>query len=186
MRFKTMRSLFILVTLVFSGTFFAESTVQCNFENELGEALDEKISTLRERTFALCLKCEDSSCKMNVFRPETDPDLEKKRLGATALCKRVFCTPKKFRKIQGEEIPADQPIGKTSFEFTYKISEKGRIRDIEITSLEGVMNRRDAYRWTTVLTKRVIYLPVEVNGKTYEITNLSAALDVNWGVFDGD
>ena len=48
------------------------------------------------------------------------------------------------------------------------------------------MNRREAYRWTTGLTKRVIYLPVEVNGKTYEITNLSAALDVNWGVFDGD
>ena len=60
-----MRSLFILVTLVFSGTFFAESTVQCNFEKEIGEALDEKISDLRERTFALCLKCEDSSCKMN-------------------------------------------------------------------------------------------------------------------------
>ena len=43
MRFKTMRSLFILVTLVFSGTFFAESTVQCNFEKEIGEELDEKI-----------------------------------------------------------------------------------------------------------------------------------------------
>ncbi|GIS74550.1 MAG: hypothetical protein CM1200mP12_02690 [Gammaproteobacteria bacterium] len=64
--------------------------MQCNFEKEIGEALDEKISALKERTFALCPKCEDSSCKMNVFRPETDPDLEKKRLGATALCKRVF------------------------------------------------------------------------------------------------
>ena len=70
-----MRSLFILVTLVFSGTFFAESTMQCNIETELGEELDEKISDLRERTFALCLKCEGNSCKMNVFRPETDPDL---------------------------------------------------------------------------------------------------------------
>ena len=87
MTLKNMRSLFILVTLVFSGTFFAESTMQCNFKNELGESLDEKISDLRERTFALCLKCEGNSCKMNVFRPETDPDLEKKRLGATALCK---------------------------------------------------------------------------------------------------
>ena len=69
-----MRSLFILVTLVFSGTFFAESTVQCNFKNELGEALDEKISALRERTFALCLKCEGNSCKMNIFKSESDPD----------------------------------------------------------------------------------------------------------------
>ena len=39
-----MRNLFVLVALVFSGTFFAESTMQCNFKNELGEALDEKIS----------------------------------------------------------------------------------------------------------------------------------------------
>ena len=183
---KNMRSIFILVTLVFSGTFFAESTMECNFKNELGESLDEKILDLRERTFDLCLKCEGNSCKMNVFRPETDPDSEKQRLLVTAACKRYFCTPKKFRKVQGEEIPADQPNGKSSFEFTYKISSKGRVRDIEITSVEGVMNRRDAYRWTQMLTKRVIYLPVEVNGKTYEITNLSAALDVNWGVFDGD
>ena len=43
MMLKNMRSLFILVTLVFSGTFFAESTMQCNFKNELGESLDEKI-----------------------------------------------------------------------------------------------------------------------------------------------
>ena len=47
------------------------------------------------------------------------------------------------------------------------------------------MNRRDAYRWTTGLTKRVIYLHLELNGKTYEITNLSAVLFVNTGVFDG-
>jgi len=180
-----MRSFFILITLIFSGTFFAEGSVQCNFKSDLGNALDEKISAFRDRAFPLCLKCEGNSCKMNIFSPETDPDLEEKRLGAITLCKRLFCTPKKFRKIQGEEIPADQPIGKSSFEFSYKISEKGRVRDIEITSLEGVMNRRDAYRWTQVLTKRVIYLPVKVNGKTYEITNLSAKEVVNWGVFDG-
>ena len=76
------------------------------------------------------------------------------------------------------------PIGKSRFEFSYKISEKGRVRDIEITSIEGVMHRREAYRWTTGLTKRVIYLPVRVNGKTYEITNLSSFLFVNTGAFD--
>ena len=181
-----LKKILLCTSLLLSSYFLASENMQCDFDSALGEELDEKISALRERTFDLCLKCEGNSCKMNVFRPESDPDLEKKRLGATALCKRVFCTPKKFRKIQGEEIPADQPIGKSRFEFSYKISEKGRVRDIEITSLKGVMNRREAYRWTQVLTKRVIYLPVEVNGKTYEITNLSAALDVNWGVFDGD
>ena len=179
-----MRSLFILVTLVFSGTFFAEGSVECNFKSDLGDALDEKISSFRDRAFPLCLKCEGNSCKMNIFKSESDPDLEEKRQGAMALCKRVFCTPKRIRKIQGEEIPTDLPIGKSRFEFSYKISEKGRVRDIEITSIEGVMNRREAYRWTTGLTKRVIYLPVRVNGKTYEITNLSSFLFVNTGAFD--
>jgi len=180
-----LKGLFLLVSLIFSSSFLAETPgfMQCNFNSDLSETLDEKIFDLRDKFFPLCLKCEGNSCKMNIFTPETDPDLEEKRLGATALCKRVFCTPKKFRKIQGEEIPADQPIGKSSFEFTYKISKKGRVRDIEMTSVEGSMNRRDAYRWSQMLTKRVIYLPLEVNGKTYEITNLSAKEDVIWGVF---
>jgi len=47
------------------------------------------------------------------------------------------------------------------------------------------MNERDAYRWTTGLTKRVTYLPIKIKGKTYEITNLSAVLFVNTGAFDG-
>jgi len=97
----------------------------------------------------------------------------------------VFCTPKKIRKIQGEEIPTDLGIGKSKFEFSYKITEKGRVRDVKIISLQGVMNERDAYRWTTGLTKRVTYLPLKIKGKTYEITNLSAVLFVNTGPFDG-
>jgi hypothetical protein len=97
----------------------------------------------------------------------------------------VFCTPKKIRKIQGEEIPADLRIGKSKFDFSYKITAKGRVRDVKIISVVGVMNERDAYRWTTGLTKRVTYLPVKIKGKTYEITNLSAILFVNTGAFDG-
>ncbi|MBE20220.1 MAG: hypothetical protein CMD69_05075 [Gammaproteobacteria bacterium] len=163
--------------LVFLENIYASNFMQCNFDSALGEGNDEKIQTFRERGFDSCLKCEGNSCKMMLYPPDSDPAL---------FCKRVFCTPKTIRKIQGEEIPADLPIGKSKFEFSYKISEKGRVRDIEIISLEGVMNRRDAYRWTTGLTKRVIYLPVKVNGKTYEINNLSAVLKVNTGVFDGN
>ena len=96
----------------------------------------------------------------------------------------MFCNPKKIRKIQGEEIPTDLGIGKSKFEFSYKITEKGRVRDVKIISLQGVMNERDAYRWTTGLTKRVTYLPLMIKGKTYEITNLSAVLFVNTGPFD--
>tara|TARA_B000000460_G_scaffold131286_1_gene92449 strand:+ start:2652 stop:2825 length:174 start_codon:yes stop_codon:yes gene_type:complete len=57
------------------------------------------------------------------------------------------------------------------------------VRDVKIISLQGAMNERDAYQWTTGLTKRVTYLPIEIKGKTYEITNLSAILFVNTGAF---
>ena len=104
----------------------------------------KRISEIRERAFDSCLKCEGNSCKMLLYPPESDP---------AKFCKRVFCTPKKIRKIQGEEIPTDLTIGKSKFEFSYKITEKGRVRDVKIISLEGVMNQRDAYRWTTGLPK---------------------------------
>ena len=180
-----LKKILLCTSLLLSSYFLTSENMRCDFDSALGEELDKKISAAREKYSSLCLKCEGNSCKMNIFRPESDPDLEQKRKTVTNSCKRIFCTPKKIRKIQGEEIPADLPIGKTKFEFSYKISQKGRVRDIEITSLEGVMNRREAYRWTTGLTKRVVYLPVELNGKTYEIANLSAVLFVNTGVFDG-
>ena len=181
-----LKKIVLFVGLISSPYIFASEFMQCNFDSALGEQLDERISTARQQYSSICLKCEGNSCKMNIFRSESDPDLEQKRKKITASCKRIFCTPKKIRKIQGEEIQPDLPIGKSKFEFSYKISQKGRVRDVEIISLEGVMNRRDAYRWTTGLTKRVIYLPVKLNGKTYEITNLSAVLFVNTGVFDGN
>ena len=59
------------------------------------------------------------------------------------------------------------------------------MKDVKIISLEGAMNERDAYRWASGVTKRAVYLPVEVKGRTYEITNLSAAMEVNTGVYDG-
>ena len=177
-RISLRKLILISISLLIASGVWGKN-LECSIKTELGEELDEKISDLRERTFALCLKCEGNSCKMNVFRPETDPDLEKKRLGATALCKRLFCTPKKINKINKEEVPSDLPVGETKFKFSYKISEKGKIRDVDITSLEGVMNRRDAYRWTNILTKGVIYLPVKVKGKTYEISNLSTVYSFN-------
>ena len=171
-----LKKIVLFVGLISSPYIFASEFMQCNFDSELGGGNEERILEIRERALDSCLKCEGSSCKMLLYPPESDP---------AKFCKRVFCTPKKIRKIQGEEIPADLRIGKSKFEFSYKITEKGRVRDVKIISLEGVMNERDAYRWTTGLTKRVTYFPLKIKGKTYEITNLSAVLFVNTGAFDG-
>ena len=171
-----LKKIVLFVSLILSPHIFASEFMQCNFDKELGGSNDERISEIRERAFDSCLKCEGSSCKMLLYPLESDP---------AKFCKRVFCTPKKIRKIQGEEIPADLRIGKSKFDFSYKITAKGRVRDVKIISVVGVMNERDAYRWTTGLTKRVSYLHIKIKGKTYEITNLSAVLFVNTGAFDG-
>jgi len=171
-----MKSLIFLIGFVVSANIYAAETMQCNFDSELGDENKELISSYREKAFNTCLKCEGNSCKMNLF-PSESPNAN--------ICKHLFCKPIKKRKIQGEEIPTDLGIGYSKFEFSYKITEKGRVRDVEIISLEGIMNRREAYRWTTAFTKRVIYLPVKIKGKTYEITNLSAVLEVNMGAYDG-
>ena len=172
-----LKKIFLILGLILSPSIFSSEYTQCDFNEELGKGNNELISSYREKAFDTCLKCEGNSCKINAFAPKSPND---------NICKHLFCKPIKKRKIQGEEIPTDLTTGFSKFEFSYKISAKGRVRDIEITSIQGVMNSRDAYRWTTGLTKRVIYLPLKLNGKTYEITNLSAVLFVNTGAFDGN
>ncbi len=180
------KKLILFIGLILSSYAFSSELTQCNMYSALGEELDERIKAAREKYSSLCLTCEGSSCRMNVFKSESDSALEEKRKTVVASCKRIFCTPTKFRKIQGEEIPTDLPIGKTMFEFSYKISEKGRIRDVKIISIEGAMNNREAYRWATTMTKRVIYLPLELNGKSYTLTDLAHVQAVDTGVFDAN
>ena len=171
-----MKKIILILGIMISPYSFASEYMQCDFNIELGKGLDAKISSIRERAFDSCLKCEGSSCKMLLYPPESEP---------AQFCKRVFCTPKKIRKIVGEEITMDSRIGQTKFEFSYRITLKGRVRDVQITSLEGVMNEREAYRRATGVTKRAVFIPIEIKGNTYEITNLSAVMEVNTGVYDG-
>lgn len=171
-----LKKIFLILGLILSPSIFSSEYTQCDFNAELGTGNNEVISSYREKAFDTCLKCEGNSCKINSFLPKS---------ANANICKHLFCKPIKKRKIQGEEIPTDLKIGYSKFEFSYKITEKGRINDVEIISLEGVMNRRDAYRWTTTVTKRIIYLPVKIKDKTYEITNLTNTLETRHGPFDG-
>ena len=171
-----LKKISLLLVLIMSPSIFSSEYTQCDFNEELDKGKNEVISSYREKAFDTCLKCEGNSCKINSFQPKS---------ANANICKHLFCKPIKKRKIQGEEIPTDLKIGYSKFEFSYKITKKGRISDVEIISLEGVMNQRDAYRWTKTVTKRIIYLPVEIKGKTYEITNLTNILEARNGPFDG-
>ena len=171
-----MKSFFLIVSFLFSVNIFALDTMQCNFDKQLGKNLTGKLSSIRDRTVNTCLICEGNSCSMKIW-----PNNQK---GDAMVCQRLFCTPQKIRKVVGEEIPADITPGNSSIEFTYKITEKGKVRDVQITSVEGVMNEREAYRWVTGVTKRTVFLPLVINGKAYEITNLSATMKAMFGPYD--
>ena len=74
--------------------------------------------------------------------------------------------------------------GSSHIEFTYRVTSKGKVQDVQITSVEGVMNNREAYRWVTGVTRRTLFLPLVVNGKAKEIINLSATMDAHFGPYD--
>ena len=171
-----MRKILLLFAFVFASNVFAVEAMMCNFDKELGKNITDKLELIREKTIDTCLKCEGDSCQMKIW-----PSNKK---GDAMVCQRLFCTPQKIRKVAGEEIPADITPGNSSIEFTYKITEKGKVRDVQITSVEGVMNEREAYRWVTGVTKRTVFLPLVINGKAYEITNLSATMKAMFGPYD--
>ena len=89
-----------------------------------------------------------------------------------------------MRQVVGEEIPTDITPGKSQIEFTYRITTKGKVQDVDIISVKGVMNNREAYRWVTGVTRRTLFVPLVVKGRSYEIINLSATMNAMFGPFD--
>ena len=93
------------------------------------------------------------------------------------ICKRMFCTPIKVAKAY--EVPGNSPTGKSSFDYTYSISKKGKLTDINILKVEGEFNRKDALNYLKALTKRTRYEPLVNENKKYQITNLTSSMSVN-------
>lgn len=171
-----MRKILLLFAFVFASNVFSVEAMMCNFDKELGKNIADKLELIREKTIDTCLKCEGDSCQMKIW-----PSNKK---GDAMVCQRLFCTPQKIRKVAGEEITADIAPGSSHIEFTYRVTSKGKVQDVQITSVEGVMNNREAYRWVTGVTRRTLFLPLVVNGKAKEIINLSATMDAHFGPYD--
>ena len=171
-----MKKILILFSIILANNLFAAQPIQCNFDKELGKNIADKLISIREKTINTCLKCAGESCDMKIW--------PSKQKGDAMVCQRLFCTPQKIRKVVGEEIPTDITPGKTKIEFTYRITMKGKVQDVNITSVVGVMNKREAYRWVTGVTRRTLFVPLEVEGKAYEIINLPATMIAAFGPFD--
>jgi len=94
-----------------------------------------------------------------------------------AVCKRLFCTP--IFISPGFETPADTPSGKSSFTYSYNISKEGSLENIEITSVEGVFNKKDAKKFIKARTRKTKFEPIVYKNKAYEIVNLTSNMVLN-------
>ena len=91
----------------------------------------------------------------------------------------------KIKKVVGhDEIPVGLTPGRSKIQFTYNINTKGKVRGVEIKSVKGTMNRREAYGWVSSVTGRTVFLPLVVNNETFEIINLSATMNAVVGSYD--
>ena len=146
-----------------------ESAMSCDHKVSMSDDLLSKVVKHRDSAFEICLSCTKGDCLMKAW-PEEGRANE-------AICQRLFCTPKKVSK--GFEVPADTPRGKSSFSYTYSISKKGRLTDINILSVDGAYKRTDALKFLKSLTKKTQYEPLVYDNKKYKITNLASSMAVN-------
>tara|TARA_B110000263_G_scaffold40683_1_gene32443 strand:- start:135 stop:671 length:537 start_codon:yes stop_codon:yes gene_type:complete len=172
-----MNKLLLVLCFLISVTGFTELLkandtklpMNCDHKVAMGADLLTKVLKHRDSAFAICLSCNKGECLMKSWTSETRSD--------EAICKRLFCTPKKVAK--GYEVPADSPTGKSSFTYKYSISKKGKLIDINILSVEGEYNHKDALNFVKALTKRTKYEPLVHDNKKYKIANLTSSMTVN-------
>ncbi len=145
------RIILILFTLL---SLSLASNPICSINQELNQDTLSKLDKYRPQTFQTCLDCNDGSCTMKAWPTEKKAD--------AAVCKLLFCTPayvsKVFKKPEGAK------SGKTKINFTYIINNEGKIKNLDITEVNGAMNARESYKYLQSFTKKTKYKPLIVKG----------------------
>ena len=146
-----------------------------DFREKLPEKGIEKILELRPKAFKHCLACEGSACRIKIW--------PKGRESESLICKKLFCKPvKAIEKYISSEDVLNVGSGATSVQFTFIINKKGNIDNLNITSYDGAMNRKQVKTFTRNILSSLEYMPVEINEKVYEIHNLRGWL--YWSIRD--
>jgi len=168
--YRFISALFILF-FCFSGLIAANNPepMSCNHKVAMSADLLTKVLKHRDSAFKTCLTCNKGDCSMKIWNEENKNN--------EMICKRMFCTPTKVAKAY--EVPGNSPTGKSSFDYIYSISKKGKLTDINILKVEGEFNRKDALNYLKALTKRTKYEPLVNENKKYKITNLKSSMSVN-------
>ena len=166
-----MKKVFFLSHLLFLSISFygSENYFSCDPKKFLSEDMLEKVKLHRESAFNICLSCNGQSCN---FKNELISDNK-----SLSICKRLFCVPSFASR--GFEIPAATPRRESAFKFQYVISTEGRIKEVDITSVEGVFSSRDAKEFIKALTRKTKFIPITYENKTYEFRGLQSEMNVN-------
>ena len=151
--------------------FSSESSegLNCDPKKYLPENLLEKVLKHRESAFNICLTCEGDDCS---FKKQLLSDQN-----SLNLCKRLFCTASFASR--GFEMPGDSPRGKSYFKYSYSISKKGILEDIEIIETTGAFTAKDAKKFIKALTRKTKYEPINFKGNSYKLTGLSSDMSIN-------
>jgi len=97
----------------------------------------------------------------------------KGRESESLICKKLFCKPvKAIQKYISSEDVLNVGSGATSVQFTFIINKKGDIDNLNITSFDGAMNRKQVKTFTRNVLASLEYMPLKINEKVYEIHNL--------------
>ena len=150
-------SLFICSNLVFGADLI------CSIDKELNAETAKNLQKIRSQTHSICLNCSGDTCTMKPWPSE--------KLGDAQVCKVVFCTPSRVSRVFMKPEGADS--GKSLIDFDYFISAQGRIKGVDITSVKGSLNERQAYKYVTSFAKKTIFLPLTIEGKQFQILGLS-------------
>ena len=157
------KKLFLLVFVLASPSLFLGSDSMCTIDKELSKDIANKVKELRNQTISICLNCTDNSCTLKSWPTEKSND--------ASICKLLFCTPSYVSRVF--KSPEGAKKGKSLISFDYFINDKGRIKGVDITNVKGSMNDRQAYKYVTSFTKKTSFEPLTIEGKKYQISNLS-------------
>jgi len=130
---------------------------------EYVELRKEDLSVLlrsRQDFFLDCLKCLGSRCTMKAW-PE-DKVTEK------LLCKRLFMTPTRVPRF----MKPDALFSPFSVSFTFSISVKGKVEDIELVSFDGDIDEEELLRLIEDGAARTRFEPIVVADVAYQLVGL--------------
>ena len=160
------KKLFLLVAVLISSSLLLGSGLVCSIDKVVHKDIAKDLQKIRSQNHSICLECSGDSCTMKLWSSEKAGDAE--------VCKLLFCRPSHVPR--GIKFPEGLKTGYSLINFDYSISTKGKIKGVEITSVKGAMNGRQAYKYVTSFAKRTSFEPLIIEGKNYQLLSLSGQI----------